>query len=490
MALAAGDRLGPYEIVAPLGVGSSGEAYRALDTLRQRDVAIEISAEPFPESFVRAARAAAGLDHPHICALYEVGPNYLVTELIEGVPLKGPLSLQETLRFSTEICEALDYAHQRGVIHGDLKPSNTVVTHQGIKLLDFGLARAAAAGASNASSDIQAFGRLLYEMLMGRPIPEERRPVEPPALEAVLCKCLDSDPAQRWQSAGELRQAVAGVQRSASFPREYLIGAIAVLMLIGGLVLLVMQFPSHQRLSDKDVLVLGDFSNATGDAIFDGTLRGALALQLEQSPFLKILNDQQVHNELQAMGRAPETRLTNVTAHDICIHGGQKGMINGAIVDRGKTFAITIQAVDCRNGATLARDQQQAEGREQVLNAIAQAAAALRLKLGEPRNSIQKLEPSLQKASTASLPALQSYALGSAQRRQGNNRASIGFFRHAIDIDPHFALADLALARAWATEGDSIQARKAYQDFLAMEQDAGTNLPALAQARKEFAALK
>ena len=214
-----------------------------------------------------------------------------------------------------------------------------------------------------------------------------------------------------------------------AFRREYLIAAIAVLMLIAGLVLLVMQFPSYQKLSDKDVLVLGDFGNATGDAIFDGTLRAALAIQLEQSPFLKIMNDAQVEQDLKSMSRAPETRMTNVTAHDICVHEAQRAMISGAIVDLGKTFSITVQAVDCRNGATLAREQVQAESREQVLDAISKAAAGIRLKLGEPRSSIQKLEPSLHKVTTASLPALQSYALGSAQRRQGNNRASIGFFQ-------------------------------------------------------------
>lgn len=481
MALAAGDRLGPYEILAPLGAGSRGEVYRARDTLRERDVAIEISTDPFP------GRAAIELHHPHIRSLYEVGPNWVAMELVEGVPLRGPLSLQETLRFSTEICDALDYAHQHGIVHGDLKPSNVVVTQQGIKILDFGLTKA---GPGNVSSDIYAFGNLLYEMLMSRPIPESRRPIEPAALETVLRKCLERDPAQRWQSAGELKQALAAVPRGAVFRREYLIAAIAVVMLILGLVLLAMQFPSYQKLTGKDVLVLGDFGNATGDAIFDGTLRAALAIQLEQSPFLNILRDPQVAQDLKAMGRAPETRMTNVTAHDICIHEDQKAMINAAIVDLGKTFAITVQAVDCRNGATLARDEVQVEGRDQVLNAISKAAASIRLKLGEPRSSIQKLAPSLRKVTTASLPALQSYALGSAQRRQGNNRASIGFFRHAIDIDPDFALAYLALGRAWAAEGDGVQARKAYQDFLAREQGADAALPALAQAKQELAALK
>ena len=490
MALAAGDRFGPYEILAPLGAGARGEVYRARDAQRERDVAIEVSIDPFPEGFARAARAAAGLDHPHIRALYDVGPNYLAMEWVEGVPLKGPLSLQEALRFSAEICDALDYAHLRGVIHGDLHPSNVLVTRQGIKVLDFGLAKTDAGGADGPRSDIRAFGNLLYEMLMGRPVPENRRPIEPPALETVLSKCLEPDPAQRWQSVSELKPALAAVPKSGSFRREYLIAVVAVLMLIVGLVLLVMQFPSHEKLSDKDVLVLGDFSNATGDTIFDGTLRAALAIQLEQSPFLNIVSDQQVRDDLRAMGRAPETRLSNVTAHDICVHGGRKGMINGAIVDRGKAFAITVQAVNCRNGATLAREQVQADGREQVLNAISQAAGGIRLKLGEPRSSIQKLEPSLHKVTTASFPALQAYALGSAQRRQGNNRASIGFFRHAIDLDPNFALSYLALGRAWAAEGDAIQARKSYLDFLALCQGADAGLPALTQAKQELAALK
>lgn len=165
-------------------------------------------------------------------------------------------------------------------------------------------------------------------------------------------------------------------------------------------------------------------------------------------------------------------------------------MLSGAIVDLGKTFAVTVQAVNCRNGAMLAREQVEAAGRERVLEAISKAAADIRLKLGEPRSQIQEMEPSLRKVTTASFPALQSYGLGSAQRRQGNNRASIGFFRHAIDIDPNFAIAHLALARAWGAEGDAIHARKAYQDFLALSRGAAADLPALAQAKQEFAALK
>jgi tetratricopeptide (TPR) repeat protein len=487
MAWAAGDRLGPYVILARLGRGAIGETYQAHDTLLDRNVVMQISPEPFSESFERTARAAAALNHPHICKLSDVGSNYLVTEPVNGVPLKGPLSLPETLRFATEICDALDYAHQRGIAHGDLQPSNILVTQQGVKLLNFGLSSSPSGQGPGVGSDIYGLGCALYEMLMGRPVTGNHRPVRPAALEKVLQKCLNEDPSHRWQSAGELKQALAGVSQRRGYRWEYLIAGGSVAMLIVGLALLVMQFPSHQKLSDQDVLVLADFTNTTGDAIFDGTLRAALKAQLELSPFLKILDDPHVQRDLQRMGRAPETRITNAIAHDICMRESQKAMIGGAIADLGKAFAITLQAVNCRNGATLAREQVQADGRDQVLNALADAAAGIRFKLGEPAASLQKDRRSI-RAATGSIAAFQFYAMGVAQRNRGNNLASIPFFQHAIELDPNFALAYLALGRAKAAAGEAAQAREAYQDFFAKND--GVASPMLAQAKNEFAALQ
>src|SRR5665213_714054 len=418
MDLKPGAKLGPYEIVSRIGEGGMGQVWKARDTRLDRIVAIKTSHKKFSERFEREARAVAALNHPHICTLYDVGPNYLVMEWIDGVPLRGPLSQQETLRFATEICDALDYAHQRGIVHGDLKPSNILVTHQGIKLLNCGLARATP-GSADARTDIYAVGSVLYEMLMGRRIAEDRRPLHPAALEKVLRKCLEPEPAARYQSAAELKQALATVAHPKGFRREYMIGAASIVMLIGGLALLVMQFPSNQRLSDKDVLVLADFSNATGDTIFDGTLRTALAIQLEQSPFLKILDDDQMQQDLKLMGRAPDTRISNVVAHDICVREGRKVMLDGAIADLGKVFVVTVQAVNCQNGATLAREQVQADGREQVLNAISKAATGIRGKLGESPSSIQTLDRPLNLVSGASIEAFQAYALAVAERNQG-----------------------------------------------------------------------
>src|SRR6476661_4395608 len=138
---AAGTRLGPYEILAPLGAGGMGEVHRARDTRLGRDVAIKFSNEKFSERFEREARAIAALNHPHICQLYDVGPDYLVMELIEGTPLKGPLPVEKAVEYGGQILEALDAAHRKGITHRDLKPANILLTKQGIKLLDFGLAK-------------------------------------------------------------------------------------------------------------------------------------------------------------------------------------------------------------------------------------------------------------------------------------------------------------------------------------------------------------
>jgi Tol biopolymer transport system component/predicted Ser/Thr protein kinase len=226
-----GAQLGPYRIEARIGAGGMGEVFRAMDTRLKRTVAIKVAKENFGERFEREARAIAALNHPNICTLYDVGPNYLVMELIEGKPLKGPLALDQALQYAVQICDALDAAHRKAITHRDLKPGNILVTKQGIKLLDFGLARMAPGEndptltrpgvvmgtpaymapeqregqPGDARSDIYAFGCVLYEMLTGKRAAQERTRVELAALEGVLGKCLEKDPEDRWQSARDLK---------------------------------------------------------------------------------------------------------------------------------------------------------------------------------------------------------------------------------------------------------------------------------------------
>jgi eukaryotic-like serine/threonine-protein kinase len=257
MPLSVGDKLGPYEILAPLGAGGMGEVYRAHDPRLNRDVAIKVSKTEFSERFEREARSIAALNHTNICQLYDVGPNYLVMEYIEGTPLKGPLPLDQTLKYAAQICDALDAAHRKNITHRDLKPANILVTKTGVKLLDFGLAKMGpAAKADEATmtmaltgkgeilgtllymspeqvngeeadprSDIFSFGLVLYEMLTGkrafdgksqasviaaileRPAPSVSD-LAPVALDRVLKRCLEKDPENRWQSARDLKAAL------------------------------------------------------------------------------------------------------------------------------------------------------------------------------------------------------------------------------------------------------------------------------------------
>src|SRR5579872_3330550 len=153
MPLSTGTRVGPYEILSLIGAGGMGEVYKGRDTRLDRTVAIKVSAARFSERFEREARAVAAFNHPHICTLYDVGPDYLVMELIEGSPIKGPLPLDQALKLAAQIADALDAAHGKGIVHRDLKPGNILLTKSGVKLLDFGLAKTSPAAKAPAEDE-------------------------------------------------------------------------------------------------------------------------------------------------------------------------------------------------------------------------------------------------------------------------------------------------------------------------------------------------
>ncbi len=260
MPLASGDKLGPYEILSPIGAGGMGVVWKAHDARLNRLVAIKVAREQLPERFKREARAVAALNHPHICQLYDVGTladgaGYLVMEFIEGATLKGPLTRDRTVEYATQILDALDAAHQKGITHRDLKPGNILVTKQGIKLLDFGLAKQSSptlnetdptltqvtrqghimgtpqymspeqlqGKEADARSDLFSFGCVLYQALTGkRPFEGEssasvmaaileREPAlltTTAALDRILRRCLAKDPDQRFQTARDLKAAL------------------------------------------------------------------------------------------------------------------------------------------------------------------------------------------------------------------------------------------------------------------------------------------
>jgi serine/threonine protein kinase/Tfp pilus assembly protein PilF len=352
----------------------------------------------------------------------------------------------------------------------------------------------------DARTDLFSFGVVLYEMVTGiQPFRGEttgliaeailnRAPVAPvrlnpdlsPKLEEIINKALEKDRKLRYQSAAEIRTDLQRLKRdsdsrgatvaatkpepkpaakSIRFPRIAVIGASIVVagLAVGGW--LVFSRKAH-ALTDKDTIVLADFVNNTGDPVFDGTLRQGLAIQLEQSPFLKTMDDEQVQQDLRLMTLAPASHITNQIAHDICVREGAAATIDGSIESLGKDYVITLQAITCHDGATLAREQVQAKDKEHVLNALGTAATAMRAKLGESLNSIQRLNRPLEQATTPSLEALQSYNAGYSEMGQGQFLAAVPFFERATALDQNFAMAYFMLGAAFQNAGDVDRSRE------------------------------
>jgi tetratricopeptide (TPR) repeat protein len=301
---------------------------------------------------------------------------------------------------------------------------------------------------ADARSDIYSFGCVLYEMLTGARITSQRRRVPSRRLEKIVSRCLEEDPRRRWQSATELERELGSITAATSLRKIF--SAAAILALFAAAYLYIHR---ATRLTDKDTIVLADFVNNTGDPIFDSTLRQGLAIQLEQSPFLKIMDDEQVRRVVRLMSLPPGTRITNPIAHEICVREGGAATIDGAIASLGKSYVIMLQAIACQDGATLAREQTQAVDKEHVLNAVDRAATAMRGKLGEPHNSIQKRNP-LEQATTPSLEALQAYTEGFSEMSQGHFPAVAPLFERAIAIDPNFAMAYFYFSVYFVQTGD------------------------------------
>ncbi|MGH9714321.1 MAG: tetratricopeptide repeat protein [Candidatus Acidiferrales bacterium] len=206
-------------------------------------------------------------------------------------------------------------------------------------------------------------------------------------------------------------------------------------------------------LRDTDTLVLADFTNTTGDSVFDGALRQGLAAQLGQSPFLNILADQKVRKELKLMGRSRTDRLTPDVVRDLCLREGSKAYIEGSIASLGSQFVIGLEAINCQTGDSLAREQETAPSKERVLNALDKASARLREKLGESLSSVRKFDTPLAEATTSSLEALEAYSLGTSER-QLNDANALPSLKRAVELDPDFASAYEALGVCYLNLGE------------------------------------
>jgi serine/threonine protein kinase/tetratricopeptide (TPR) repeat protein len=321
-------------------------------------------------------------------------------------------------------------------------------------------------------------GAVIGEILQGVPKPPTLlNPSLPPDVEQIISKALEKDRKLRYQSASDMRTDLARLKRDREsghaavagtgvdswwWRRTAILGIALVAVVIATAWFLLSHTHRVQALTEKDTIVLTDFSNSTGDAVFDDTLKTALSISLRQSPFLNILSDTQVAKTLQLMTRPPDTKLTPEVAHELCQRAGSKACVAGSISSLGSEYVLGLEAVNCQNGDTLAEEQVMAAAKEDVLNALGKAASKLRGELGESLATVQKFDVPLAQATTSSLEALKAYSLG---RKAGNEKgvsAALRYYQRAIELDPNFALGYNAVGSAYANLG---QLGRASEDY-------------------------
>jgi tetratricopeptide (TPR) repeat protein len=377
-------------------------------------------------------------------------------------------------------------------------------------------------------TDLFSFGLVLYEMATGAQAfagrtsallfdailhrdptaPSRIRPELSAGIEQIITRSIEKDRELRYQTAADLRSdlkrlrrdtgsershahpasgsgnAAGGAAPAASAPaapapiprtgittairkrpRTASAAALVLVALVAGGVL------TYQRrtpvFTDRDEILLTNFVNTTGETAFDGTLRQALAVDLEQSPFINIVSQDRIRETLRFMGRPPDEPLTEQVAREICARRGIKAVMVGSIASLGSKFVLTLRTLNAATGETLASTQQEADSREGVLRALGKAASEIRTRLGESLASLQRFDAPIEQATTASLEALKAYSQGNERRAEGREQEAIPFYERAVQLDPNFAMAYARMSVVRYNYGDfpasGADAERAYQ---------------------------
>ena len=351
-------------------------------------------------------------------------------------------------------------------------------------------------------SDVFSLGVMFYEMVTGRkpfvgdtasdlmaeilkssPAPiSQLLPAVSPTLEAIIATALQKDRDERYQTTQQLLDDLSmlksqleiqsTVEREISVKtganpahkrkpvRLVMLAILAVLVVASAIVFLQIRKRDLTTLTSKDWLLLADFSNTTGEAVFDVTMKQGLTVALAQSPFINIFPEPKARQTLRLMGRAPDERLTVDVSREICQRQGVKVLLTGSIASLGNTYVITLEAINARSGEVVARELVEANGKEKVLNALGRSASGVREKLGESLPSIQKFDAPLE-LTTSSLEALRAFSLGREQSYRGHYLRAISFHRHAVELDPNFAFAYAVMAAMYSYTGQPDQAAAA-----------------------------
>ena len=312
--------------------------------------------------------------------------------------------------------------------------------------------------AGDLRADLQ---RLKRDSDSGRAAVQSEIELAPPSSPAVTLASASgsssgSQPSRERTSSARVPASQASASVPAEAPRRPLwkilvpIVALLLAILAGAL---YFRSPRALAITEKDSILLADFVNTTGDAVFDGTLKKALAVDLQQSPFLNVLSDERVRQTLGLMGKSAEERITAAIGREIAQRTGVKALITGSIAGMGSQYVVTLGAVNAATGDTLAEVQTRADSKEQVLKALDQSTTQLREKLGESLTSIKKFDKPLEEATTSSLEALKAFTLGDEKHSTGDDLASIPFYKEAIDLDPNFAMAFARLGTVYNNYG-------------------------------------